>query len=216
MDLSLFDQPTRTKPILSTAYWRPIFDPYFDRPFIVMPLTGNLISVQGDLDQFTARRAARMAGLRAETLMPSAYFARQAILDTPIDEDAGTPAPAAVRIRTCVRWLLKMFPLAVAFCLLNLIFSSASNHDMAPKALCLKRLAASFGRRSQDDCLEMALCRYALMRLDGHRCVINIGLLAPSDEMHAWIEYRGHPILECEDVLVHYQACLQFLDKARP
>lgn len=180
-----------------------------------MPLTGNLISVQGDLDRFTAGRVARLAGLRAETQMPDACFSRQAILDTPIGADAGPPSPAAGRIRICVRWLLKMFPLAVAFRLLNLIFRPAGSRDMAPGAICLKRLAASFGRRSQDDCLEMALCRYALMRLDGHRCVVNIGLLAPSDEMHAWIEYRAHPILECEDVLVHYQACLQFLDKPR-
>lgn len=179
-----------------------------------MPLTGNLISVEGDLDQFTARRAARLAGLRADTRMPSAHFSRQAILDTPIDEQAGTPSPASSRIRTRVRWLLKMFPLAVAFRMLNLIFPPAANSDIDPGAPCLKRLSASFGRRSQDDCLEMALCRYALMRLDGHRCVINIGLLAPSDEMHAWIEYRGHPVLECEDVLVHYQACLQFLAEA--
>lgn len=201
---------------MSTAYWRPLFDPYFDRPFIVLPLTGNLISVQGDLDRFTARRVARLAGLRTDTRRPDACFSRRAILDTPLDDDAGTPAPAAGRIRSRVRWLLRMFPLAVALRVLDRLFAPAPSCNAEPGAICIKRLAASFGRRSRDDCLEMALCRYALMRLDGHHCVINIGLLVPSDEMHAWIEYRGHPILECEDVLVHYQACLQFFDKPRP
>lgn len=197
------------------AYWRELHDPFFEHPFIVVPLTGNLMSVRGGIDAITVRRMARLAGLRPETRMPAARFARKPILDIPDDADAGTPSPVARRIRTCVRWLLKIFPLGVAVRVLGIVYRPGPRRDIAPADLCLKLLAASFGRRSSDDCLEMALCRYALMRRHGHRCVVSIGLLVPSDEMHAWIEYRGHPLLECEDVLVHYQACLQFVDEER-
>lgn len=198
---------------MPTAYWRPLSDPFFDHPFIVMPLTGSLISIGCELESFLARRAARVAGLRGGTRRPDAFFARKAVRDTARVADAASPASA--RIRQLVRVLLACFPLGVAVRLLGVACPLRRTGGGPVSEATLALLAASFGRRSRDDCLEMALCRYALMRREGHRCAIVIGLLVPSDKMHAWIEHDGHPLLECEDVLVHYQACLAFVDEAR-
>jgi hypothetical protein len=195
-----------------TVNWRFLTDPYFDEQFVILPLTGNLISVSSNNLKFKKKNFfLRILGLNVHNLRDEQFFEKNSIVDVSSEDSLQTDDDSKFKFISIVtKYSLLIFPVSFVVLLFESIFSiiGAKLHEFT--RLELKIVAKAFGRRSKDNCLQIAICRYALLRLLGINSTICIGVLVPTEEMHPWVEVKGHPILECNDVLVHYKTCLKY------
>lgn len=192
--------------------WRFLTDPYFDEHFVVLPLTGNLVSTSSNSVKFRKQGfLIKILGLDVCNLRDEHFFARKSIIDLPLGNSFRSDYNKRSKIiLIATKYALLIFPVSFIVRFFETIFSilGAPLHKFTQ--LELQIVSIAFGRRSKDNCLQIAICRYALLRLLGIKSTICIGVLVPTEEMHAWVEVSGHPILECSDVLVHYQTCLKY------
>lgn len=197
---------------MTIANWRFLSDPYFNELFVVLPLTGSLISISSSSATIQIHGFwIRLLGLHINKLRDEQFFAKKSIIDLP----PGATLPNSYDRRSkiiliFVKYSLMLLPLGFVVRIVEIFTSMHIDRKHKFTRTELELVSSAFGRRSKDDCLQMAICRYALLRLLGVESTVCIGVLVPTEEMHAWVEVDGHPILECSDVLVHYQTCLKF------
>lgn len=197
---------------MTISNWRFLSDPYFiGNKYVVLPLTGTLISISSSRAIIQKLGfLVRLLGLHANSVRDDQFFTSGSIIDLPPSENSSTDNDRRSRfISIFVRYSLMFLPLGLVVRIINTITQMCTDSPNRLTRRKLELVSTAFGRRSRDDCLHIAICRYALLRLHGINSSICIGVLVPTDEMHAWVEIDGHPILECSDVLVHYQACLK-------
>lgn len=114
-------------------------------------------------------------------------------------------------IATSVRLLLAMLPLMAAIHCLAVLFPRRRRAVGLSDATRADLIARQFGVASDGQCLPRTLCRFAACRRLGQAdLVIVLGVFTPTDEMHAWLEIDGVPLLECPDFLGHYQASVRY------
>jgi hypothetical protein len=190
--------------------WRALHEPGLPELFMVAPRTGHLLSVAADPADVAPGATLAWLGLTAATRRGAPAFARGAPLDAaggPLA--AGDPRRRIGAIRRDVLWCLTLLPLSMAIGALEWKFGNPPVAGAAPQAA-IAMAARAFGRRSQNDCLPVSLMRYALLRNLGVAADIHLGVLVPTEEMHAWVQIGAQPVLESEDVLMHYQSCVRF------
>jgi hypothetical protein len=123
----------------------------------------------------------------------------------------------ARRIRRIAMLALRLLNVSAAVGLVHLLVRPG-RRPAPPLHVAVGELAAAFGRRSKQDCLFISLCRYAYLRRLNMAAAVVLGVHVPTQKMHAWVQLDGHPLLECPDVLGHYQSCVLYdgADAAAP
>lgn len=193
--------------------WHPIDDPELGTSTIIAPRSGHLlVSAAGDqahVGQPLSQLLQLVLGTHASA-RGNSRLRRAAILDVADTAvAAGAPALEVRMIRRsaalCLRWL----PLRCAVAMMRVLWRPGRPGKIALSAA-LESTAAAFGRRSRQDCLPVSLCRHVYLRRLGIASSIILGAQVPTEKMHAWVQVGEHPVLECPDVLVHYQSCVAY------
>lgn len=188
--------------------WCKNFDRWSKRTFIVVPLTGHLLVRDGRLSDEEVLSASSLLGMTKASLDPEGFtFPLDAIDVEQAPDDLPDYTQMGHQISRVVSMANRILPLRLSVILIELMYGKR----MRPKLRLedsIGLVSAMFGRRSKQDCLEMSLKRYALLRYIGHKPNINVGVFIPTEEMHAWVSIDNLPILECPDVLMHYTQAL--------
>lgn len=190
--------------------WYPIHDPELGTCTIIAPRTGHLLVSTTDYRRVPMRAALRLVLGTSTSTRGNSEFGRARIIDSSAPADATAAAPDAATIRRIATLCLRLLPLSAAITLMHLAFppgrAAAIGVDEA-----VRLTAVAFGRRSRQDCLPVSLCRHIYLRRLGISSKILLGAQVPTEKMHAWVQVGDHPVLECPDVLVHYQACVAYV-----
>lgn len=110
-----------------------------------------------------------------------------------------------------VKLLLKAFPLFLAIRMIGVFFPLGNSRVSGADRDWEVDIANEFGVAVDGQCLPRSLCRFAQCRRYGIADVeLVLGVFTPTDEMHAWVEIAGKPLLECPDFLSHYQTCVRY------
>jgi len=189
--------------------WYPVHDAELGTYTMIAPRTGHLFVSTG---QGLPAPLALLLGLGRRT-RDCTIAQRDTIFDLDLPgqqpSDPGHDAVCARRIRGIVKVALRLLNVSTAFALVHLLVRPgrrpAPSLDVA-----LGELVAAFGRRSQQNCLFISFCRYAFLRRLNVSAAIVLGVHVPTQKMHAWVQIDGHPLLECPDVLGHYQSCVLY------
>jgi hypothetical protein len=195
--------------------WYPVHDAELGTYTMIAPRTGHLFVSTG---QGLPAPLALLLGL-GRCSQDCTVAQRNAIFDLessgqqPCDPDYD--AAFARRIRRIVKVALRLLNVSAAFALVHLLVRPG-RRSAPPLDLALGELVAAFGRRSQQNCLFISLCRYAYLRRLNVSAAIVLGVHVPTQKMHAWVQIGGHPLLECPDVLGHYQSCVLYDSGAAP
>ena len=123
--------------------------------------------------------------------------------------DSDHDVACARRIRRISMLALRLLNVSAAVGLVHLLVRPR-RRPPPPLHVAVGELAAAFGRRSQQNCLFISLCRYAYLRRLNMAAAVVLGVHVPTQKMHAWVQLDGHPLLECPDVLGHYQSCVLY------
>lgn len=188
--------------------WYPIHDPELGNCTLIGPRTGHMVVSTTDYRRTPMRPALRLLLGTSTAARDNSALRRASIIDS--DADIGdAPAPGAASIRRVAALCLRLLPLSAAIALVRVVFPPAPG---APIGIdeAVRRTAAAFGRRSKQDCLLISLCRHVYLRRLGLASKILLGAQVPTEKMHAWVQIGDHPVLECPDVLVHYQSCVAY------
>lgn len=190
--------------------WYPIYDPELDSYTFIAPRTGHLISTQYDHRVFEMGIVPRLILGTSMKDLGDQKFGRAEILDHPADSAEVQHHQLAVIITKAVAAsVLRFLPLSSAIGTMSFVFRPNNKREVnINKALELT--SAAFGHRSNQNCLFISLCRYAFLRRLNVHGTIMLGTHVPTQKMHAWVQIGEHPILECPDVLVHYQSCVAY------
>ncbi len=195
--------------------WRVISDPHLTSAhFVISPRTGDLIELSEPTQVFESWAMRAIYGFTENTFCPSFSDKVCDPIDPPeinsieskFDRRDITSAPLRCFIRLAIRLLPLSFLVRFGTALIPL------NGKPADLPQALHRVACAFGRRSAGNCLELAICRFFLFRMFGWRTTIHIGVLYPTEEMHAWVALNGVPVLEDADVVAHYQTAVFYSD----
>jgi hypothetical protein len=190
--------------------WYPIYDPELGTCTMIAPRTGHMVVSTTDYRRTPMRAALRLALGTSATTRGHSEFRRAQIIDSNADTDGTAAGPDAASIRRVATLCLRLLPLSVAIALMHLLFPPAPATGISVDEA-VRRTAAAFGRRSRQDCLLVSLCRHTYLRRLGISSKILLGAQVPTEKMHAWVQIGEHPVLECPDVMVHYQACVAYL-----
>lgn len=188
--------------------WYPIHDPELGTCTIIGPRTGHMVVSTTDYRRAPMRPALRLLLGTSTAARTNSELRRASIIDSNADIDAAA-APGAASIKRVAALCLRLLPLSAAIALARIAFPQALP---APIGIdeAVRQTAAAFGRRSKQDCLLISLCRHAYLRRLGIASKILLGAQVPTEKMHAWVQIGDHPVLECPDVLVHYQSCVVY------
>jgi len=190
--------------------WYPIHDPELGTCTMIAPRTGHLVVSTTDYRRTPMRAALRLLLGTSPATRGNSEFGRSRIIDSTAHDDGSAAAPDAASIKRTATLCLRLLPLSAAITLMRLAFrpgrAAAVGVDEA-----VRLTAVAFGRRSRQDCLLVSLCRHIYLRRLGIASKILLGAQVPTEKMHAWVQVGAHPVLECPDVLVHYQACVAYV-----
>lgn len=196
------------------ARWTLLTDPELPLAFTVVPLTGHLVRFE----------AAPAAGTRPGThwtdRLIGLHPGRRLDHETPPALDAiwlAEPATcteaerqAAQALRKAIQRYLRWLPLGWCVRLNARRRRPRRIRPARDLAEALPRIAALTANQARGQCLFTALERHTWLRWYGIPSVLCIGVFVPTEEMHAWVEVAGKPLLESPDVLVHYRTALRF------
>ena len=194
--------------------WTIVSDQFLDSVhFVISPCFGHLIEIHDISDLNKSPLMRTVAGFTKRTFSTSLHRAQEdpiGCLDEKMPSNIYPPINPSL-IRKIARVSLHLFPLGfVIYCL---FLSTKGGKPVLELSEAVSFVADAFGRRSNGNCLEIALCRYWLFCLLGWRTTIQIGVLFPTEEMHAWVALDGVPLLEDADFVGHYQAAVIYSDR---
>jgi len=189
--------------------WYPIHDPELGTCTIIAPRTGHMMVSAHDYRHAPMRAALRVMLGTSNRTKGNSQFRRAHILDSTAGIDGAAAGTDAAWIKRAATLSLRLLPLSAAITLMHIVFPRAGGARVSTDEA-VRRTAAAFGTRSRQDCLLVSLCRHAYLRRLGIPSKILLGAQVPTEKMHAWVQVGDHPVLECPDVLVHYQACVAY------
>lgn len=189
--------------------WHPVYDEELGNFTLIAPRTGHLIVTQNDYRKQTMGPWVSFLLGASQANMGNETFFRADILDIHDPVDAPKGVGLALFIKLVVNLSLRIFPLSMAIAIIDMLFPCSSTNEVDVEHA-IKLTANAFGRRSRQDCLPVSLCRFAYLRHLKMRPKIMLGTHVPTEKMHAWIQVGDRPVLECPDVLVHYQTCVSY------
>jgi|GEM_PF-2193252 len=204
---------SRYLPFSSQWYrWCVISDVYLDNVhFVLSPRTGTLTEISDLKAFFEARLLRFFLGFSKRTFIASIPWPVRDPLDIASGADAPTlclkTAPAHPMMHA-VTMALRILPLWLVIELAALF--SEKRAEKLPLNDAVARVAAAFGWRSRGNCLPVSICRFWLLRRLGWKPSIQIGVLFPTEEMHAWVCLDGAPVLEDADMVSHYRVAVQY------
>ena len=188
--------------------WHHIHDPELDTCTIIAPRSGHLLVSHGANPEPAFRPPLRLLLGTDVWSHGNSELRRGDIID--VDHVGNSVVDGQARlIKRSAALCLRMLPLRSAVAVMRLLFRQRQRGDVALPVV-LARTAAAFGRRSKQDCLLVSLCRHAYLRRQGIASKILLGAQVPTEKMHAWVQVGDNPVLECPDVLVHYQSCVAY------
>ena len=190
--------------------WYPIHDSELGTCTMIAPRTGHMVVSTTDYRRTPMRAALRLALGTSTTTRGNSEFGRAQIIDSTAHTDGTAAGPGAASIKRVATVCLQLLPLSAAITLMHLLFPLARGASIGMDEA-VRRTAVAFGRRSKQDCLLVSLCRHTYLRRLGIASKILLGAQVPTEKMHAWVQIGEHPVLECPDVMVHYQACVAYL-----
>lgn len=190
------------------AQWFPIYDEELATFTFIAPRTGYLIVTEVDVKSNPLPILTGYLLGAQKSNLHGGPFPRDVILDLSVSELEIKPGTHAILIRGFAYIALKLLPLSIAFSLVKLICTLFLSRYKATINEALILTSQAFGRRSKQDCLVVSLCRHILLSQLKVESKIVLGAHVPTRKMHAWVQIGDHPILECPDVLVHYQTCV--------
>lgn len=191
-------------------HWYPIHDPELGTCTMIAPRTGHMVVSTTDYRRTPMRAALRLALGTSPGTKGSSELQRASIIDSSADSGAVPAGPEAASIKRAATLCLRLLPLSAAIALMQLLFPRARAAGIGVEEA-VRLSAVAFGRRSNQDCLPVSLCRHIYLRRLGITSKILLGAQVPTEKMHAWVQIGDHPVLECPDVMVHYQACVAYV-----
>lgn len=195
-------------------HWSIISDPFLPQTyFVVSPYTGHLLSFSDPSAIHNSIIMRAIGGFKHCRFSSSLSFPENEPFNftTCGNEDNTLHLRLrAIIIRRTVRTLLKVLPLGVLVYLIIVIVSIRINN--VDQARAVSYVANAFGIRSVGNCLEVSICRFWMFRLLGWSATLNIGVLFPTEEMHAWVSLNHVPVLENADFIGHYQVAIAYSD----
>jgi hypothetical protein len=189
--------------------WYPIHDPELGTCTMIAPRTGHMVVSSTDYRYTPMRAVLRLALGTSAATKGNSELRRARIIDSNAECDATPARPDGAAIRRAAMLCLRLLPLSAAIGLMRLLFPQARRAGIGVDEA-VRRTAAAFGRRSRQDCLLVSLCRHIYLRRLGIPSKILLGAQVPTEKMHAWVQIGEQPVLECPDVMVHYQACVAY------
>jgi hypothetical protein len=191
-------------------HWQLITDQYLDGvSFAISPITGHLFEVTHKRDICRSVLFKLFFGFNTASYTSSSSLPIKAPINVP---PVSTTEYVNIRYVRASRWiiesLLSIVPLGLVVGIISCLNSvKGSNVDFNDA---LSFVAHAFGSRSDGNCLQVAVCRYWLLRKLGWRTELHLGVLFPTENMHAWVVYNGQPLLECPDFISHYQSAVAY------
>ena len=191
--------------------WYPIHDFELGTCTIIAPRTGHMV-----VSNIDYRSTPMSVSLGLVLGTSNATLGNNELQRACIIESAAAPSsnaeflePNVASIKLLASLCLKLLPLSTAIMLMQLLFPLKRGTGVQIDEA-VRHTATAFGRRSNQDCLLISLCRHVYLRRLGIFSKILLGSHVPTEKMHAWVQIGDHPVLECPDVLVHYQACVAY------
>lgn len=191
-------------------HWYPIHDPELGTCTMIAPRTGHMVVSTTDYRRTPMRAALRLALGTSVGTKGTGELRRASIIDSTADTGGMPAGPEAASIKRAATLCLRLLPLSAAIALMQLLFPRARAAGIGVEEA-VRLSAVAFGRRSNQDCLPVSLCRHIYLRRLGITSKILLGAQVPTEKMHAWVQIGDHPVLECPDVMVHYQACVAYV-----
>lgn len=192
--------------------WYPIHDFELGTCTIIAPRTGHM--VVSNIDYRSKPMSVPLGFVlgTSNATLGSNELQRACIIDGAAapSSNAEFLEPSVASIKRLASLCLKLLPLSIAIMLMQLLFPLKRGTGIQIDEA-VRHTAAAFGRRSNQDCLLISICRHVYLRRLGILSKILLGAHVPTEKMHAWVQIGDHPVLECPDVLVHYQACVAYL-----
>lgn len=192
--------------------WYPIHDFELGTFTIISPRTGHMVVSNIDYRSTPMSTALNLVLGTSNATRGNSELQRANIIDssaTPSFDNKflGSRVESVKRLASLC---LKFLPLSTAIMLMQLLFPLKRDTGIQMDEA-VRHTAVAFGRRSNQDCLFISLCRHVYLRRLGISSKILLGAQVPTEKMHAWVQIGNHPVLECPDVIVHYQACVAYL-----
>lgn len=189
--------------------WFPIYDPELNSFTIIAPRTGHMVVSKTDYRRTPMPFVMRSILGTTISTRGNSTFERRDIVDSSLGCLAASPDPSALLIKNRVNFWLQHLPLSHAISLMRRMFPPARSSSICMLDA-VNLSAVAFGLRSSQDCLPISICRHIFFRRIGIHSKIMLGAHIPTEKMHAWVQIGLNPILECPDVIVHYQTCVAY------
>lgn len=190
--------------------WFPIHDNELGTCTIIAPRTGHMVVSKTDYRRNPMPIVLRIILGTYLSTRNNGKLQRKNILDFPVNmTELECAEQEYLLIKQYATFCLRLFPLATAIALMQLLFPMKRSAKVQVNEA-IRQTAVAFGRRSNQDCLVVSLCRHVYLRRLGIPSKILLGAHVPTEKMHAWVQIADQPILECPDVLVHYQSCVAY------
>jgi len=195
--------------MMNSYKWRLVSDEYLQGVFFaVAPITGHLFEISNPSDINNSVILKHFFGLNpkkyAETICDSCNLP---IEIPPVEKPISKCKLRYIQIiRRVIDLALMIVPLGFVINLVSIFTPVNLNKFDLKEALSI--VAHAFSTHSNGNCLQIAICRYWLFRKLGWSTSIHLGVLFPTEEMHAWVTLQGQPIFECPDFIAHYQTAV--------
>jgi hypothetical protein len=191
-------------------HWQLVTDQYLNGVFFaISPITGHLFEVEHQCDIYSSVLLRSFFGFNTKRYTGSSSFPIKAPINVP---PVNTTEFVKLKYVRAIQWtaksILSIIPLGIAVGVISCLEKPKNTNVDFDDALSF--VANAFGSRSDGNCLQVAVCRYWLLRKLGWTTELHLGVLFPTENMHAWVAYNGQPLLECPDFISHYQSAVVY------